>query len=117
VAKIPVELPAFGVLKGNHVAVPLECTVRCQGTGTLELLTNVKGATPLIARFKFHLAVNKLTSVGVKLSKSTTKLFAHEPPVIVELVVTLKGKNAHGTYSATMTIAHKKAPAQHSTRT
>jgi hypothetical protein len=124
VAKVPVVLPALAVLKGDRVTVPLECTVRCQGTGTLELLGSTQNAKlvsaglakPVFAKFKFRLVARRLTKVSVKLSRGALADFAHAKATIVELSVTLNGKAAHGTYASMMTISHGKAPAQHSTR-
>ena len=96
--------------------MPLECTVRCKGTGTLELLTAVPGVKKVLAHFKFNLAAHATANVTVKLSKAATKLFAHHPPAIIGVAVSLKGPSVHGTYAATVTIAKKKAPTQHSRR-
>ena len=117
-------LPALAVLKGDRVTVPLECTVRCQGTGTLELLGSTQNAKlvsaglakPVFAKFKFRLVARRRTKVSVKLSRGALADFAHAKATIVELSVTLNGKAAHGTYASMMTISHGKAPAQHSTR-
>lgn len=84
VAHVPTLLPVFGVFAGGHITLPLRCTVRCHGTGTLMLL-NAAGASRTSAHFKFHLAAHKLASLRIRLSAAARKLVAHQQATTVEL--------------------------------
>jgi hypothetical protein len=113
VAHVPVVLPALGVLTTSQVTLPLECTVRCKGSGTLELLTASGGASTVLAHFKFNLGAKAITSLSVTLSRAAQKRFAHKKTVTIGFAVTLKGPSVHGSYASTVTITRGKPPTQH----
>jgi hypothetical protein len=108
IAKIPVVLPAAGLLNRNRVTFPIECASSCNGTGKLETPTG----TPL-GHFTFHGKAKRVVNVGIKLLPAAHSLFANGPRAIIDLTVSVKIAGKRHSYAATMAITRGRAPTQH----